>query len=45
MCLSVAGPLPLIHGGVLCEVGGPSDAMAHQLKMAEPAELSHFEPS
>ena len=31
MCLSVTSPLPLIHGSVLCEVGGPF--MAHDIHM------------
>ena len=31
MCLSVAGPIPLIHGGVLYEVGGP--LMSHDIHM------------
>ena len=31
MCLSVAGLILLIHGGVLCEAGGPF--MSHDIHM------------
>ena len=31
MCLPVAGPIPLIHGSVLCEAGGPF--MSHDIHM------------